>query len=57
MTLILVDPPPAKDGQCWFRLGIMNDDIYETPNVGIDGLYSNYARVKKKQACQFHLHR
>jgi hypothetical protein len=35
----------------------MNDDIYETPNVGIDGLYSNYARVKKKQACQFHLHR
>lgn len=28
-------------------LGIMNDDIYETPNVGTDALYSNYVRQKK----------
>ena len=25
----------------------MNDDIYETPNVGTDALYSNYVRQKK----------
>lgn len=27
----------------------MNDDIYETPNVETDALYSNYVRPKKKK--------
>lgn len=28
----------------------MNDDIYETPNVGTDALYSNYVRQNKNMA-------